>query len=130
MKLVLMTVLLVASANAQAMNLFCKAGKTPAECAAKVEVALEKMGCKVDLSQTNCTYSLKEDPKKPGSTVVSNTAYCEIKADNCSSPRVGNFGGETCDKGVKKQISRAEGVTQGYWFGVFGAYSRTICYQP
>jgi hypothetical protein len=116
------------SFNAQAsMTLFCAKGETPASCAPRAEAAVQKLGCVVDLAQTNCTFSRQEDPNKPGSTIVSTTPYCELTAANCAQPRLGNFGGETCDKGEKVNMSRAEKVNNGYWFGLFGAYSRTIC---
>ena len=126
--IILITLFLSANANAS-MNLFCKKGNSPASCAVTAEAALEKLGCKLDKELTTCTYALVEDPKNPGATIPSETTYCEISSANCTQPSVGNFGGETCYQGTKTQMSKGDGVNNGYWFGLFGSYSRTICYQ-
>lgn len=125
-KIIIITFLLSSTAHAS-MQLFCKKGSAPASCALAAEAALEKIGCNLDKERTTCTYSRIEDPKNPDSTIRGTTPYCEITSDNCSQPLLGNFGGETCFEGSKTQISKADGVNNGYWFGLFGSYSRTIC---
>lgn len=121
-------ILMFFSLNAQAsMTLFCYESETPASCANKVASALEKLGCMSDKGEAACVYSLTPDPKNPGATIPSSTPYCEVASSNCSQPRTGNFGGETCLQGEKVKIARADSVHNGYWFGPFGSYSRTIC---
>ena len=122
------TLMLLLSMNANAsMYLYCQKQSDPAACALQAEAALEKLGCALDKEQTVCKFTLVEDPKKPDATIPSTTPYCVVISNNCSQPRVGNFGGETCDQGQKTQLAKADQVNNGYWFGLFGSYSRTIC---
>ena len=128
MKIIFVSLICVSlNVLASDLTLFCGKGQTPESCALKTESAVEKLGCAVDKSATQCTYSLVEDPKNPGSTIPSDSPYCELTSKNCSRPLPGNFGGESCFDRVKTQISKADQVNNGYWFGFWGSYSRTVC---
>ena len=115
------------TAYGSTLTLFCEKGETPESCASKTETAVERLSCAVDKPATRCTYSLVEDPKNPGLTIPSDSPYCELTSDNCSSPLPGNFGGENCFNREKMQISKVDRVHNGYWFGLWGTYSRTVC---
>lgn len=128
MNKILATLILLCAWNAGALTLHCNDGETPVSCANKVENALEKLGCKLETAKTKCTYSLLPDPKDENARIQSDSPYCEITSSNCSSSSVGNFGGETCyDNKTKVSIARQDQVHNGYWFGWFGSYSRTVC---
>ena len=128
MKPMILAALTFLSWNAMASTtLFCNDGVSLTTCADIAEAALEQLGCKVNQQATACTFSLKEDPKNPGQTIATQAPYCEISSENCSRPNTGNFGGENCSQGTKTQIPKSAGVHNGYWFGFFGSYSRTVC---
>lgn len=124
--LILLAALIGSTAFADSMYLHCFEGKTPDECGIAVETALNEMGCEIVVG-ANCTMAREEDPNDSTKTVLSDTAYCEVESSNCDQPRVGNFGGESCDAGVKVKIPKFTGVHNGYWFGFIGSYSRTLC---
>lgn len=118
---------LVLNAQASTLSLYCSDKDSLEACALKTEAALEKLGCVLDKSSTDCTYARKADPQNQDSTIPTETPYCSLTSQNCSDPMQGNFGGESCFDREKVRISRADGVHQGYWFLPWSSYSRTIC---
>lgn len=127
MRFVYSAIFCVLSAQASALSLYCDGTKDLNECGVMSEKALENLGCSVNTSLTDCKYGLREDPKNPGATIPSDQPYCELTSANCSSPLPGNFGGENCFDRQKVSIARRDRVHNGYWFGLFGSYSRTVC---
>jgi hypothetical protein len=118
------------TASADVLHLHCYKGETPETCATLAETAIQNLGCVVESEKTGCTYALKEDPNDPRKTVQADTAYCEVTSSNCAQPNVGNFGGETCYDSRKVTIAKKSRIHNGYWFGAFGSYSRTVCIAP
>lgn len=127
MKKIAFVLFLTLNAQASTLTLFCDNHETPNSCGARANAAVEKLGCVVERAETKCTYSLIEDPRNPGSTIKGDSPYCELTSANCSSPLPGNFGGENCFDREKVRIAKADGVHNGYWFGLFRSYSRTVC---
>ncbi len=107
--------------------LFCTKPSSVAECRQRIETALQKAGCTIEASATQCDFSMREDPLNPGKNIKNETAYCELKSDNCSKAIPGNFGGETCLDGRRRKLSRKDGVHNGYYWMFSISYSRTIC---
>jgi hypothetical protein len=126
MKLLILLSALALNAEASTLNLFCKSGEGLTDCGAKAEAAVTRLGCSLVPSETNCHFTLREDPKNPGSTVQTDSPYCELSSANCSRPHTG-IGEENCVDREKVEIAREAGVHNGYWFGFFGDYSRTVC---
>ncbi|RYZ84923.1 MAG: hypothetical protein EOP04_16995 [Proteobacteria bacterium] len=125
-------IVLFCSLHAEASDvlLFCNPGDTPDTCKVQTERALHDQNCILETNKTNCHYSLILDPSNKQdieTRIPSDTPYCELTSKNCSSPQPGNFGGENCFGLEKRQIRRAYKVHNGYWFGPFGDYSRTLC---
>ena len=115
------------TARADVISLYCEKGPGPRECGSAVVTGLERLGCAVNAAGLDCRYSHADDPQNPRLTVETAIPYCQVESINCSSPFVGNFGGEDCGDRDKQYLVRSDKIHHGYWFGPFGRYSRTIC---
>lgn len=128
MKMFALVLLLATNVQASTLSLFCEKSTGPAGCRVQIQVALARVGCEVARDMPfDCQFTLREDPRHPGATIPSDKSYCELSSVNCESPHPGNFGGENCYAGKKITLSKSDGVHNGYWMGLFGSYSRTIC---
>ncbi len=112
------------------MNLHCKDGVAPEACLVQVGNALANLGCDIDSRSFDCDYALLPDPNStiPDATIQANSAICTVVSSNCQQPQQVLFQGDTCRPGEKMvKIPKKTGIDNGYWYGIFGAYSRNIC---
>jgi len=132
MKLLISVISFSICAGAQAdLDLKCKGEVSLEGCADRVENTISKMGCNVETQATECFYGLVDDPNsdKPDVNIETDTVLCSIKSKDCShAPEMLFSIGESCRGSEDKiQIPKSSKVTNNYWKGFWGSYSRVVC---
>lgn len=97
-------------------------------CTKNVNDALTKIGCDLDTNETKCEFFLAQDPKNPtGPGIATDKVVCNAYAANCEQPNMGLFSDSCASDSKLVKLSRFGNIHNGYWFGLFGSYSRGIC---
>lgn len=110
------------------MRLTCEGKSSIQTCKKNVTDALTKIGCNLDSQETLCEYFLAQDPKNPtGPGIATDEVVCKVYAPNCEHPTMGGFSDSCASDSKQVKLSKSARIHNGYSYGLFGSYSRSIC---